>query len=400
MWPVVDGRGRPARIMGMGWRLDGDEHPEAIRAEQEKFLLMLANVTDFAFIFIDTEGHVTRWSHGAERIFGYREDEVVGLPAALIFTPEDRERGMPEAELGRAITEGRAEDERWHLRKDGSRFWASGALRSVRDEAGNLRFFVKILRDLTERKLMADRMEQLNAELEQQLAQRTTELLAISRELEAFSYSVSHDLRAPLRAIDGFSHALLEDYFHTLDEEGRKHLDRVRTASQRMAQLIDDLLHLSRVTRSEMQREQVNLSEIAWQVAENLYAAQPERQVEFIVAPHVTAYGDARLLKVLLEQLLGNAWKFTRKVDQTRIEFIATEADGKRAYCIRDNGAGFDMVYAGKLFQPFQRLHGITEFEGTGIGLAIAQRIVARHGGHIWAEGAVGGGAMFCFTLS
>jgi len=210
---------------------------------------------------------------------------------------------------------------------------------------------------------------------------------------------VSHDLRAPLRSIDGFSQVLLEDYATQLDEAGRDSLQRVRAATQRMGTLIDDLLKLARLTRSEMRTEVVDLSRIAGDIAAELHRSTPERQVEFIIAQGLEARGDTRLLRVAVENLLRNSWKYTAKQPQPRIEFGSVEGNGERVFLVRDNGAGFDMQYADKLFGVFQRLHSATEFEGTGIGLATVRRIITRHGGRIWAEGAVDQGATFYFTL-
>ncbi len=237
------------------------------------------------------------------------------------------------------------------------------------------------------------------ARLEARVAQRTRELTAANQELESFSYSVSHDLRAPLRAVDGFSQALQEDEGERISEEGQDHLRRLRAAATRMGQLIDDLLQLSRVTRAGLRREPVDLSALARQVADELQRIEPGREVTFDIAPDLKAHGDARLLRGVLENLLGNAWKFTSKRSGARIEFFAQSRDGVTRYCVRDNGAGFDMAYAGKLFTPFQRLHRPSEFPGTGIGLATVQRIIRRHGGEITAEGMPGGGATFRFTL-
>ncbi len=220
-----------------------------------------------------------------------------------------------------------------------------------------------------------------------------------NRELEAFSYSVAHDLRTPLRGINGFSQALVEDYGGKLDDVARQHLDRIAAGAVRMGLLIDALLGLSRVTRATFRREPVDLSKLAEAVINQLRAAQPDRSVDFAAEAEVTAAGDAPLLRALLDNLLGNAWKFTSAKPSGRITFGAEEKAGETVYFVADNGAGFDMVYAEKLFAPFQRLHSDREFAGTGIGLATAQRIVHRHGGRIWAEGAVGHGATFRFTL-
>ncbi|MBN2147430.1 MAG: PAS domain S-box protein [Anaerolineales bacterium] len=237
------------------------------------------------------------------------------------------------------------------------------------------------------------------AELEKRVEERTAELVAVNQELEAFSYSVSHDLRAPLRAIDGFSQALLEDYMACLDDVGQDYLRRVQGASRKMGQLISDLLKLSRLTRGEMRHEQVDLSAIATEIVAELRSTQPERQVSFIIAPHLVTNGDPHLLRVALENLLGNAWKFTSKQEIAQIEFGSKPVGHEMVYLVRDNGAGFDMTYASKLFGAFQRLHSLAEFEGTGIGLATVQRVIHRHGGRIWAEGQVGVGAVFYFTL-
>ncbi len=222
----------------------------------------------------------------------------------------------------------------------------------------------------------------------------------VNRELDAFSYSVAHDLRAPLRSIDGFSQILLEDSADKLDEEGRKHLRFVRESAQHMAQLIDDLLALSRVTRSELHREAVDLSALARAAITRLQRSQPDRRVDLVIQEGLEGQGDARLLTVVLDNLCGNAWKFTARRELARIEFGATSSGGQPVYFVRDNGAGFDMAFASKLFGVFQRLHAVSEFEGTGVGLATVQRIVRRHGGRVWAEGQVNGGATFYLTLN
>ena len=229
---------------------------------------------------------------------------------------------------------------------------------------------------------------------------RTAQLEDANKELEAFSYSVSHDLRAPLRSIDGFSQALLKDYNGVLDEQGKDFLNRVRSASQKMATLIDDMLNLSRISRSEFHYEKVDLSLIAREIADDLQKTNPDRRVEFIITDGLIDTGDLHLLRIGLENLLGNAWKYTGKNPAARVEFSATQIDGKKNYYVRDNGVGFDMAYAGKLFGAFQRLHSMAEFEGTGIGLATVQRIIHRHGGHVRGEGKVNEGATFFFTLS
>ncbi|HYU10069.1 MAG TPA: ATP-binding protein [Gemmatimonadales bacterium] len=245
----------------------------------------------------------------------------------------------------------------------------------------------------------AKMLEQRVAERTGELENRAAELQAANSELDAFAYSVSHDLRAPLRSIDGFSQVLLEDYATQLGDAGRDSLQRVRAASQRMATLIDDLLKLARVTRAEMRTEQVDLSRMARDVVAEIQRTATDRQVEFVITPGLKAQGDSRLLRVVLDNLLRNGWKYTGKRPQPRVEFTAQDENGDRVFVIKDNGAGFDMRYADKLFGVFQRLHSAAEFEGTGVGLATVRRIINRHGGRIWAEGAVDQGASFYFTL-
>ena len=243
------------------------------------------------------------------------------------------------------------------------------------------------------------RLEALNRSLERRVRERTDALEGANAELEAFSYSVSHDLRAPLRALDGFSLALLEDYGEKLDGGAADYLRRIRAASQRMARLIDDLLMLSRVTRRDMTLGEVDLTALARTIGAELAADEPERKVTFAVAENMWVGGDAQLLDIALRNLLGNAWKFTSRTRDAQVTVGVEDGEGERVYYVRDNGAGFDAAYADKLFAPFQRLHGEDEFPGTGVGLATVQRIVRRHGGRVWAEGATGRGATVWFTL-
>jgi len=297
---------------------------------------------------------------------------------------------------------------RFKRASDGQYRWHLGRATPACDGQGRIVKWYGTCTDIEEHKrteqTLQENQEQirrLNAELEQRVIERTAELAAANKELEAFSYSVSHDLRAPLRSIDGFSQALLEDYGKSIDAPGQNHLHRVRAASQRMAQLIDDMLNLSRVSRAEMRREQIDLSELARDITAQLQEAQTaERAIEIRIEDGIEARGDNRLLRIALENLLGNAWKFTSKQPSAKIEFGVRVGDtGEEIFFVRDNGAGFDMAYADKLFSAFQRLHTANEFEGTGIGLATVQRIIHRHGGRIWAEGEPNRGATFYFTL-
>ncbi|WP_236685545.1 sensor histidine kinase [Geobacter pickeringii] len=242
-------------------------------------------------------------------------------------------------------------------------------------------------------------VRRLNAELEQRVRERTSQLEVSNRELESFSYSVSHDLRAPLRHIEGYSRILLDDFGDRIGEEEKQYLERICRSSDRMKELIDNLLKLARFSRWDLQMKSVDLSSLARQVAEELQSEEPQRRVTFRIADKLTVFADAELIRIALENLLGNAWKYTGRTENAVIEFDAAESDGRRVFFVRDNGAGFEMKHADKLFGVFQRLHSATEFEGVGIGLATVQRIVQRHGGRIWAEGEMGKGATFYFTL-
>lgn len=352
---------------------------------------------------VDLEGRTIFLNPAAARMTGWAVEELIGQPqhARLHHSRSD---GAPypreECPIYAAFKDGAvhqvASEVFW--RKDGTSFPVEYTSTPIREE-GKIVGAVVVFKDITERKQAEERIRLFNLELEQRVAERTVQLEAANKELEAFSYSVSHDLRAPLRGIDGFSQALLEDYADRLDAEGKGYLQRVRLASQRMAQLIDDLLNLSRVTRSEMRREPVDLSGMAKAIAAELREAQPDRRIDFVIAEGLRADGDPRLLRVVMENLLGNAWKYTGKHPEARIEVGRMEENGKSAYFVRDNGAGFDMACAGKLFGAFQRLHGANEFPGTGIGLATIQRIIHRHGGRVWAEAAVEKGATFYVAL-
>ncbi|MGH7845643.1 MAG: sensor histidine kinase, partial [Candidatus Binatia bacterium] len=309
--------------------------------------------------------------------------------------PPDRPNEIP-ASLAKLKRGERIENYRTErVRKDGKRIHVSLTVSPIRDAQGQVAGVSSISRDITDRIEAEESIEKLNEDLKY----RALELEAANKELESFSYSVSHDLRAPLRGINGFAQALLEDCAGQLDEEGKSHLARVCAASQHMGELIDDLLSLSRVTRKEMRRDKVDLSALASSIAAELKQTQLPRSVEFVITPGLVAEGDISLLRVVMRNLLDNAWKFTAKQAQARIEFGRAAGNGQSNYFVRDNGAGFDMAYSGKLFGAFQRLHSTTEFEGTGIGLATVQRIIHRHGGRVWGEGVPERGATFYFSL-
>jgi len=377
------------------------EQRDAQLRTSEMRLANIVNNAGDAIISVDDDQRIVAYNRTAEQIFGHAPTSVLGQPLDMLLPPAalSAHRGHVrafgrEAGTTRVMGAGR---EVFGRRADGTLFPAEVSISKVAE--GSRSLFTAILRDVTERYRAEEEIRRLNEELERKVVERTAQLETANRELEAFSYSVSHDLRAPLRAIDGFSQALLEDYEANVDDQGRHYLQRVRAATQRMGELIDDLLQLSRVSRAEMRHAIVDMSALAESAIEELRRADPERQVKTDIQPGLEARGDPNLLRIVLVNLLSNAWKFTSRQPSARIEFGLGGNDGERTFFVRDNGAGFDMQYAGKLFGAFQRLHSPSEFPGTGIGLATVQRIVHRHGGHVRAEGAVGQGAAFYFTL-
>lgn len=372
---------------------------------------------------IDGGGYIKRMNPAWLHTLGYTKEEMRARPLKSFIHPEDFQRTVAATKQMALMGSNRMHIENRFMSKDGSYRWFECA--AVPDVSQGLTYAV--IRDITELRayrehlelLVAQRTEQLtflNAQLQMEiferkqveqevlalnrdLRHRARELDAANKELEAFSYSVSHDLRAPLRSISGFSSALLEDYGDKLDAEGQDYLRRVLAAGQRMGDLIGDLLKLSQVTRHQLDLTQVNLSELAHRVVADLRSRDPERSIDVTIQPGLITQGDPGLLRIVLDNLLGNAWKFTGKQPKPEIQMGQREIKGERVYFIRDNGAGFSMNYANRLFAPFQRLHKESEFIGTGVGLATVNRIIHRHGGSIWAEAIEGEGATFFFTL-
>ena len=333
------------------------------------------------------------------RITGYSREELL-LKSWLEMThPEDARLDLLEVERMKAGESESYTAEKRVMHKEGHIVWVRSAMSLVRDYRGKPDYQICVVEDISEQKHAEQTLVQLNSELESRVQLRTQELETANKELEAFSYSVSHDLRAPLRTVDGFSAALEEDYGDQLGAEGKDFVRRVRNGVQRMGELIDALLMLSRVTRADLNREAVDVSALAGSLADEFRSRYPERDLEFRIEPDLQADADPKLLRVALENLLENAVKYTSRNQHALIEIGKIQDNGSSGFYVRDNGVGFDMQYVGKLFGAFQRLHGDKDFQGSGIGLATVQRIVRRHGGQIQAEGHVGRGATFQFTL-
>jgi PAS domain S-box-containing protein len=366
---------------------------------------LLELVHDAIFVR-DPADHITYWNTGAERTYGFTRAEAIGRVSYDLLRTEFP---GPFADIEAATArDGHWEGELTHQCADGRIIIVESRWAAQCAPDGSLLGFIQVNRDITARKdaereirRAAEEIRALNTSLEQQVRQRTMHLERANQNMEAFAYSIAHDLRTPLRGISGFAQALVEDYGDQLDDTGREYAGRVQAGCTRMATLIDDLLHLSRVTRAPMNLQDVDLSAEVTASCDQLRTRDPSRQVQMTVQDGVRATADRALIRSALENLLENAWKFTAGRDGAAIEFGTTPA-GDAALCcyVRDNGAGFDPAYAGKLFQPFQRLHDATEFPGTGIGLASVRRIIERHGGRTWAEGAVDGGATIYFTLN
>jgi len=518
-------------LMVLSAIVDISERKEAerkLRESEEGFRLMVESVGDYAIVRLDAHGCVASWNVGAQRLKGYSADEIIGQHISQFYSDEDVQRDKPANELRLAAERGRFEDEGWRVRKDGSRFWANVILTPLRDTASVLHGFVKVTRDITERKNAEEALREkeerlrlaqqagrigtfewnmqtglntwspeleamyglpigsfartqpaweqlvhsedraaamgrtqrafetgtpteaewrviwpdgsvhwifgcfqvfkdtagkaqrlagvniditerkqaeeqirhLNADLERRVKDRTAELEAANRELEAFSYSVSHDLRAPLRAIDGFSSILLKKHASELSEKGKENLRLVRDNTQQMGRLVDDLLSFSRLSRQPVNKQPTDMAELVRQCLAELRTDQEGRRVELTVGNLVQCAAEPALLKQVWMNLLSNALKFTRKKETARLEIgCRKNDDGDMAFFVRDNGVGFDMQYAHKLFGVFQRLHRAEDYEGTGVGLAIVQRIIHRHGGKVWAEAEPGKGAAFFFTV-
>ena len=368
----------------------------ALRETEQRFSLLVEGVTDYAIYMLDPNGIVTSWNRGAQRIKGYRTEEIVGQHFSCFYTEEDRRANAPQQTLEIAARDGRFEAEALRVRKDGSRFLANVVIDALKDEGGQLIGFAKITRDVSERVQAARELERLNRELQK----RAAELEASNKELESFAYSVSHDLRAPLRHVAGYSELLQKQASSSLDDKSRRYVQTILESAKRMGNLIDDLLAFSRLGRAEAKMRAVDLQQVVKEAIAEVSRDTRDRDIAWKIGALPACHGDSSMLKLVVVNLVSNAVKFTRMRTRAEIEIGCVDKDNDELEVfVRDNGAGFDMQYANKLFGVFQRLHLAEQFEGTGIGLATVQRITHRHGGQVRAEGAVDQGATFYFSL-
>lgn len=377
-------------------RMQGLQTANKRLLDNEIFLdSIIENLPSMIFVKDAKELRFLLLNKAGQQLLGYAQEQLVGKNDYDFFPHEQADFFVNKDR--KVLNDGVLLDipeEPIQTRDHGTRFLHTKKI-PILDSNGNPNYLLGISEDITERKVAEEEIRELNFRLQQKIR----ELESVNKELESFSYSVSHDLRAPLRAIDGFSREILETYNDRLDAQGQDQLRRVRIASQRMGHLIDDLLKLARITRAEMQRSEVDLSTIAEEIFSEQQRHEPKNPVEASIMPNLRVHADPNLMRVALDNLLGNARKFTARRPDPRIEFGSQKQDDETVFFVRDNGAGFDMAYADKLFGAFQRLHPASEFEGTGIGLATVQRIIRRHGGDIWAQAKINSGATFFFTL-
>ena len=382
---------------GISRRPPEQDAAAALRDSEERFRLLVEGVADYAIYVLDVAGRVVSWNKGAERLKGYTAEEIVGRDVSVFFLPEDVASGKPAAELARAVADGRTEQEAWRVRKDGSRFWADVIVTALRDEDGKLRGFAKVTRDFSARKASEDAAREASTKLRAY----ATRLERSNRELETFAAVASHDLQEPLRKIRAFGDRLASKYGPQLEPGARDYLERMCGAAARMQDLIENLLAFSRVTTKAKPFTSVDLGSVARDVLSDLESriAKTSGRIEVGELPSVQA--DATQMHQLLQNLLGNALKFHRAGVPPVVRMSSGALPGGDSFELRvqDSGLGFEQQYAERIFGMFQRLHGHSEFEGTGIGLAICRKIVERHGGTIVASGVPGEGALFTVTL-
>jgi PAS domain S-box-containing protein len=397
--PVRDSKGKLLGAIISMRDTNAQRQAEASQRRSEQRFRLLVEAAQEGIWTIDVNNRTTYVNRFLARMLGYTVDEMLGKHISEFMDEEGGRTAIRNlAQRSQDVSE--THDFKF-IHKSGRPVWVMMSSNPLYDDEGRYTGALAMVADVTRRREAEEQVRQLNSELERRIAERTAQLEFSNRELEAFAYSVAHDLRAPLRSISNFTLALTEDCADKLDATGQDYVNRIRASAKRMAELIDGILALSRVNRTEFEEMDVNLSTLARSITEQLQRWQPQRAVNFRVQEGLVDRGDPHLLRSVLENLLGNAWKFTREQPAAEIEFgvLPAQDDRGRVYFVRDNGAGFDMEFQGKLFGVFQRLHTQQEFEGNGVGLATVQRIIQRHGGRVWGEGQVGRGATFYFTL-
>jgi PAS domain S-box-containing protein len=393
--PLRDTAGRAIGVVAIVTDVTEYKQERALAAYQAT----LVNTVSDAIISVDLGFSIQSWNRAAERLYGWNEIEALGQVSRVLLQTEYL--GRSYAELDRILQEdGAWRGEMRQRNRKGDLLYIESSIATIRDHHDHHPIgYVFVNHDVTARKAAEAEVLRLNSELEQRVQERTAQLEATNRELESFAYSVSHDLRAPLRGIDGFSNALVQEYSERLDETGLHYLSRIRSGVERMGGLIDGILLLSRLTRRKLRLEPINMSALAQEVLELVATEESQGAANVVITPGLQVYADRELLRAMLENLMGNALKFSAQQPNPMIEVGKTDIAGEIVYYVRDNGVGFNMAYADKLFSPFQRLHRAGDFPGFGIGLATVQRVVNRHGGRIWAQAAEGAGATFYFTL-
>jgi PAS domain S-box-containing protein len=393
----LDGSGHPVVVASGSAADSAVKLGRDVRVGPEQLLALIDNTSSVIYMR-DLDGRYMLINEEYERLFNLKREEIIGLTDHDLFPPAVADHFRAN-DLVAAQSGGPVQFEEVAPGEDGPHTYLTVKF-PILDQSGQAYAIAGISTDITDRKRAEQEVQELNAQLEQRVRERTAELEASTKELDAFAYSVSHDLRAPLRSLHGFSQLLLEDYSDKLDEAGVAHLRRLQVNATLMAQLLDDLLRLSRTTRVELRRQSIDLTAMAESILRDLATDEPDRQVQASVEPSLRGVGDLHLIRLALQNLIANAWKFTALRETAEITVGSMMHGSQRVFFVRDNGAGFDSRYEGKLFEPFQRLHSATDFEGSGIGLAIVQRVVVRHGGSVWAESTPGQGATFFFTMT